>query len=131
MPHFIVEYSANLEAEIDIKDLIGAVHDAAIRTGVFPLKGTRTRAQRHDIYKIADGHTDNAFVHVLARIGHGRSAAVRQQAGQAIHDSVCDYLRSYSEQHPLAISFEMREIDPDTSFKLNNLPQWIEARGTA
>ena len=76
MPHFIVEYSANLESAADIKGLVAAVHKAAIQTGVFPLKGTRTRAARREVYEIADGHADNAFVHVTARIGRGRSVEV-------------------------------------------------------
>jgi len=128
MPHFIVEYSANLDTRIDIPNLIQAVHVAAIETGVFPLKGTRTRAVRRELYVIADGHPDNGFIHVTARIGHGRSTAVRQQAGEAIYDAVCEFMRSYFEQNPLAISFEMQEIDPDTSFKFNNFPDWIAAR---
>ena len=128
MPHFIVEYSANLESAADIEGLVATVHKAAINTGVFPLKGTRTRAVRREIYEIADGHPDNAFVHVTARIGHGRSVEARQSAGEAIFDAVCEFLRPYFEQHPLAVSFEIQEIDPDTSFKFNNLPDWIEQR---
>lgn len=128
MPHFIVEYSANLEPAVDIRGLIGAVHDAAIASGVFPLKGTRTRAARREVYAIADGHPDNAFVHVLARVGHGREVEVRQQAAEAVFDAACEYLRPYFEEHPLAVSFEMQEIEAATSFKFNNLPDWIERR---
>jgi len=128
MPHFIVEYSANMEPAVNINGLVAAIHNAAIGTGVFPLKGTRTRATRRDIYEIADGHVDNAFVHISARIGHGRPAEVRQKAGEAVFNAACEYLRPYLEAHPLAVSFEIQEIDPATSFKMNNLPQWIEDR---
>jgi 5-carboxymethyl-2-hydroxymuconate isomerase len=128
MPHFIVEYSANLEPTVNIGELISTVHKAAIASGVFPLKGTRTRAARRDLYEIADGHADNGFVHITARIGQGRNLDVRQEAGELIYEAACEYLRSYFEQHPLAISFEMQEIDADTSFKFNNLPAWIERR---
>lgn len=128
MPHFTVEYSSNLESVVDIKGLINTVHNSAIATGVFPLKGTRTRAARRDIYAIADVHPDNAFVHVSARIGRGRTVVVRQHAAEAIYTAACEFLRPYFERQALAISFEMQEIDPDTSFKLNNLPQWIEGR---
>ena len=128
MPHFIVEYSANLESAVDVKGLITAIHRTAIDTGVFPLKGTRTRAVRRDLYEIADGHVDNAFIHISAKIGHGRPIEIRQQAGEAVFKAACDYLRPYFDGHPLAISFEMQEIEPATSFKLNNLPTWIERR---
>ena len=128
MPHFIVEYSANLEPAVNISELVAAIHVAAIGTGVFPLKGTRTRAVRRDIYAIADQHVDNAFVHVSAKIGHGRTVEVRQEAGEAVFNAACAYLRPYFEAHPLAVSFDIQEIDPVTSFKSNNLPQWIERR---
>lgn len=128
MPHFIVEYSANLESAVNIQGLVATIHAAAIETGVFPLKGTRTRAARRDIYAIADGDTTNAFVHISARIGSGRAVEIRRQASEAIFNSARKYLVAYFESHPLALSFEMQEIDPATSFKANNLPQWIERR---
>ncbi len=128
MPHFIVEYSANLAPEVDIEGLVAVVHRAAIATGIFPLKGTRTRASRREIYIVADGHRDNTFVHVSARIGHGRPLEVRTQAGEAVFNAAREFLRPYFESHPLALSFEMQEIEPGTSFKSNNLPQWIESR---
>ena len=71
MPHLIVEYSANLEPALDIATLVEALHEAALETGVFPIGGMRTRAARRDLYRIADGHADNAFIHVQARIGAG------------------------------------------------------------
>lgn len=128
MPHFIVEYSSNLEPAVDIAALVAVIHRAAIATAVFPPSGIRTRAARRDIYEIADGHADNAFVHVLARIGHGRSEAVRRQVGEVVFQAAYEYLRPYLEQHPLAISFELHEIDAHSSFKFNNLPDWIEQR---
>ncbi len=128
MPHFIVEYSANLELVVDIEALVTEVHHAAIETGIFPLKGTRTRAVRRDNYRIADGNPDNAFVHIFAKIGQGRAAEIRQKAGEVIFNATREFLRPYFESHPLALSFEMQEIDSGTSFKSNNLSEWIERR---
>jgi 5-carboxymethyl-2-hydroxymuconate isomerase len=128
MPHFIVEYSGNLEKQLDISGFVQVVHDAALATGVFPLKGIRTRAARRDHYRIADGHPDNAFIHLVARIGHGRTLEVRKSAGQAIFEAATAHLAPLSERMPLAVSFEIQEIDPDLNFKTNNLSQWIERR---
>ena len=73
MPHIWIEYSANLD--LDTRALMRVVQDAAVGDGsLYPLAGARTRALRVDDYLIVDGHPDNAFVHVLLRIGHGRSA---------------------------------------------------------
>ena len=46
MPHFIVEYSSNLDDEIKIQKLLSTLHDATLETGVFPLGGIRFRAIR-------------------------------------------------------------------------------------
>lgn len=37
MPHFIAEYSANLENSVDFQDLFKTVNDFLGNTGVFPL----------------------------------------------------------------------------------------------
>lgn len=39
MPHFIVEYSANLEDDINFNQLFESVHETLGKSGVFPLGG--------------------------------------------------------------------------------------------
>ena len=129
MPHLIVEYSANLEDDIDLGALLGALHAAAIKTGVFPLGGCRTRAARRDHYVIADDSPENAFVHVIARIGAGRGVETRRRAGDAIFETLTDQLSGVYDRRPIGISFEMVEIDPDATWKKNNLHEAVESRG--
>lgn len=121
MPHLVLEYSANLESSIDVAALIRAVHEAAIETGMFPLGGARTRAERRDVYLIADGHPDNAFVHLSARIGAGRTEEARRAAAEHIFAALKAVLAEAFATRPLAISFEMSEIEPTLSLKHNNL----------
>lgn len=128
MPHLVLEHSANLEARIDVPALVRIVHDAALATGVFPEKGTRTRVAARATYRIADGHEDNAFVHLVLRIGHGRDLETRQRAGAAVFSALCDALAEDQAAHPLAISCEVQEIHPELSWKQNNLPEWIARR---
>ena len=128
MPHVVVEFSANLRARTDVPRLLRRLHEAAIATGVFPRGGTRTRAEERTDYVIADGHPDNAFVHVTLRIGHGRDLDTRQRAGREVFEALCDELAPVSAVSPLAVSFEVQEIDPDTSLKSNNLHRHLEAR---
>ena len=128
MPHLIIEYSANIEDRIDLPGLIDKLHNAAAETGVFPLKGIRTRAARREYYRIADGHADNGFVHVVTRIRHGRPMDVRKKACATLFDVLCTHLEDHYDNAPIGISFEMQEIDPVLSFKKNNLNEYIEAR---
>ena len=128
MPHLIVEYSANLDAKVDIDGLLRELHEAAAASGVFPLGGIRTRAARREHYHIADGHPDNAFVHVVARIRHGRPLDVRQRAGTLLFDTLCKCLETAYATTPLGISLEIQEIDPDVSYKQNNLHDYVARR---
>lgn len=126
MPHLIVEYSANLEDDVDIGALLGALHAAAIKTGVFPLGGCRTRAARRDHYVVADDSPRNAFVHVIARIGAGRDVATKQAAGGQIFETLTDQLSGVYDRRPIGISFEIVEIDPDCTWKKNNLHEALK-----
>ena len=133
MPQLLVEYSANLDRVLDIPRLVAAVHAAALETGVFPVGGIRTRAERRDIYAIADGHPDNGFVHVQARIGTGRTPEVRQKAAEHIFAAVKSETAKAFVSRPLRLTLEIVEIDPVGSLKHNNLHEIVERRrkGTA
>jgi 5-carboxymethyl-2-hydroxymuconate isomerase len=128
MPHLIVEYSANLEKQIDIFKLVETVHHAALRTGVFEVAAIRTRAAGRDYYVIADGHRDNAFVAIFVRVAPGRPPETRRRVGQEIFDAACEFLKNVYETIPLAISLEVQEIDNTAAFRKKNLDRIIKAR---
>jgi 5-carboxymethyl-2-hydroxymuconate isomerase len=128
VPHIVVEYSANLENRIGLADLIRKAHEAALATGVFEIGGLRTRAARRDVYLIADGNPDNAFVTVNVRIGHGRAEAARHKAGEMIFEAVCELLAPIFADTPLGITLDVAEIDPIASFKRNNMHAIVKAR---
>ena len=128
MPHLIVEYSANLEADLAMREVVDALHAAALETGVFPIGGLRVRASRRDLYKIADGHPDNAFIHVQARIGAGRPPEVRAKAAELIFERLTAVTADVFAHRPLGLSLEIVEIDPVGSLKHNNLHEAVAAR---
>ena len=43
MPHFLVEYSSNLEDALDLPVLFEKLHTVAGKSGVFPVAGMRSR----------------------------------------------------------------------------------------
>ncbi|MFL5311837.1 MAG: 5-carboxymethyl-2-hydroxymuconate Delta-isomerase [Myxococcales bacterium] len=131
MPHVVVEYSANLRGRIEPDALVECVHRAALRTGVFPVGGTRTRAAERASYRIADGHPDNAFVHVVMRIAQGRDLATRRRVGEEVFAALGKYLQGVFERAPLGISLEIQEIDPEVSWKKNNLHEYVQRRESA
>jgi 5-carboxymethyl-2-hydroxymuconate isomerase len=130
MPHLIVEFSANLERQLEMKRVLKAVHDAALATGVFPIGGMRTRAIRHDLYLVADEHADNAFIHVQARIGVGRAPEVRQKAAEAIFAALQNVTADVFKSAPIGLSLEIVEMDPVGAMKANTLHTYVERRAT-
>ena len=128
MPHFIVEYSANLADKVNIPDVLVSVHSAALETGVFPVGGIRVRAFPCSDYVIADGHPDNCYLHMTLRMGHGRDAATKKAAGEAVFATLCDSLEGAFADNPLGITFVIDELDPDLSFKKNNLHEIVKTR---
>ena len=128
MPHLTVEYSANLENQIDILGLVETIHNAALKTGVFEVAAVRTRASRRDYYVIADGHRDNAFVAIWVRIAPGRPVETRKRLGQEIFDAACDFLQKTYESTPIGISLEVNEIDNTAAFRKNNLHAIVKER---
>jgi 5-carboxymethyl-2-hydroxymuconate isomerase len=128
MAHIIIEYSANLRGQFDLDGFLGAVHGAALATGVFPIGGIRTRAYAAEHYVIADGYLDNAFVHISLRVGHGRDVETRKRACEAIFAVACQQLGGVFERLPLGIALEMQEIDPVLTFKKNNLHEYVKQR---
>jgi len=121
MPHIVVEYSSNLEADVPPRRLVDALHQAALQTGVFPLGGLRTRAERRDIYAVADGNPDNAFVAVVARIGKGRDPETRRRVATELMAALEAETAQAFRTRGLGLTVEVQEIDDTASLKTNNL----------
>lgn len=90
MPHVVLQYTANLETEVDVPGLCNAL--AATLVGLkdeagqplFPTGGTRVLAYPAVHYAVADGQDDYAFCYINVRIAPGRSEAAKQKAGDAL-----------------------------------------------
>lgn len=130
MPHQIVEYSSNLESKVDIPALVKLLHETAASIDAFPRGALRTRVARRDHYCIADHDPENAFVHVLLRIASGRTPEVKKAAGDKLFGVLCEFLAPAQANTPIGISLEMQEIDPVFRWKRNNIPSWLEKRGS-
>ncbi len=128
MPHQTIEYSANLEPKLDIDLLVRVLHETAASIDALPVGGLRTRAVAREHYRIADGHPDNGFINCFLRIAPGRAFDVRKAAGEKLFQALCDYLEPIYSSSPLAISYEIQELDADLRWKKNNLRDYLAAR---
>mgnify|MGYP006195374863 CR=1 FL=1 len=125
MPHFIAEYTDNLDTQADLPGLFEKVHHCLGATGVFPLGGIRSRAVRLDTWRMADGAHDYAFVHMTLKVGHGRDLATRQQVAEALFEVITAHFAALQNQRLLALSFEMVELHPQLNFKQNNVHAFL------
>jgi len=121
MPHFTIEYSANLDTRVDIGKLVELVRKAAVETGVFPIGGIRVRAIRCEHYAIANGEANFGFLAMVLRLGEGRDLATRKAAGEHIFKVLSSYLEPVFSSSKFALSFDMQVNDKETSWKRNNI----------
>lgn len=121
MPHFTIEYSANLEERLDIGAVCEIVRKAASETGVFPVGGIRVRAIKCEHYAIADGRKDYGFLSMLLRIGEGRDLPTRKAAGEHVFRALSSHLDPVFAASKFALSFDMQINDKETSWKRNNI----------
>jgi 5-carboxymethyl-2-hydroxymuconate isomerase len=126
VPHIVVEYSANLEEAIPIEALVRDVHHAVLSTGTFKLGAVRTRAARRDVFVIADGDPQNAFINVIARIGRGRELEKRRGLAEAIMAVIDRQTATLAGSRGLALSVYVEEIDEDGALRKNNLHARLE-----
>ncbi|NCE92782.1 5-carboxymethyl-2-hydroxymuconate Delta-isomerase [Pseudomonas sp. L13] len=130
MPHFIAEYTDNLEQQADLPGLFEKVHRVLGDSAVFPLGGIRSRGVRLDTWRMADGKHGYAFVHMTLKVGHGRDLATREAVAQAVFAVITEHFAELQAQRLLALSFEMIELHPQLNFKQNNVHAFLNNPAT-
>ena len=134
MPHFTLEYSANLDARVDMGKVVEVVRKAAVETGIFPLGGIRVRAISCEHYAIADGnHESRLSRHGAAARRRPRSCRPARRPANMSSRRLSTYLDPVFANSKFALSFDMQINDKETSWKRNNiheaLKKWRRAHG--
>lgn len=114
-----IEYSANLDAKVDMGALCELVARTILETTLFEPGAVRVRAFRAEAYAIADRLPENGFIDMNFRIGKGRSAEEKKRTGEAIFAAVSEHLASLFTTPHFALSLEIREIDAELNWKKN------------
>ena len=130
MPHVVVEYSANLEADIAPRQLVEAVHGAVLAFPAFEKPGVRTRAARREHFLVAEGDPEDAFIAVTIRIGPGRDVATRKAASDAVMDALVAATGAIYQRRGLALSVEVTELDDAGMTRRSNLRDRMRARAS-
>lgn len=125
VPHIQIDYSANMEARLDMAGLCRALRDAAAATGVFPLAGIRARASACNHAVIADGDPAHGFIDIALRLRAGRSMEEKRRATAAIFAAAEAFCAEDMARHSLALSLELRDIDPELSPKASSIRRFL------
>ena len=127
MPHFQIEYSGNLEDVVDMSGLCQHVRATASGIDTFPMAGIRVRAVRVDHYAIADGNPKHGYIDISIRLRAGRPDNVKKDATTRIFEAAKAFLAPVMASHPVALSLEMRDIDPALSPKTGTIRDHLES----
>ena len=126
MPHLMIDYSANVEPDVDVGALCDTLRDVAASIDAFPLAGVKVRAVRVDHYAIADGNPEHGFIDISIRIREGRDMQTKQNAAQKIFDAANEFVADVMQRRSLALSLELRDIDAALSPKSGSIRKYLE-----
>jgi 5-carboxymethyl-2-hydroxymuconate isomerase len=126
VPHFQIDYSANLEAVVDIGQLCEAIRARAETIETFPMAGIRVRATRVDHVAMANGDVKHGFIDLSVRLREGRPDAVKRDAIDQIFATLKDFMTPAMASHSIALSAEMRDINAELSLKFGTVRDHLE-----
>lgn len=126
MPHFHIEYSANLDDVIDVGDLCESIRATAADIDAFPTAGIRVRAIRVDHVAIADGDAKHGFLDLSIRLREGRKFDVKQDAVSRVFAALKAFMAPAMQTHSIALSSEIRDIDAALSPKFGTVRDHLE-----
>lgn len=126
MPHFHIEYSANLQHAVDMAALCEAIRAEAAAIDTFPMAGIRVRATRVDHYAMADGDPKHGFIDLSVRLREGRADDVKQDAIMRVFAALKDFMAPTLATRSIALSAEMRDINADLSPKFGTVRNHLE-----
>lgn len=126
MAHFILEYSDNINKDtLNLQTLFARLHESAANTGLFPLKGIRSRAYPCHDYRMADGNPEHIFVHLTVLLGAGRSMEERESAAKQFFQIYSAHFDACFTERGVAMSFEMKELEPVLKYNRNNIQDYL------
>ena len=115
MPHLVILYTPNIEAETDMQALCRSLADTMLAQrdeagkAVYPTGGTRVLAYPAAHFAVADGKADYAFVYLNLRMAAGRSEAVKKKAGDDLLAAVRAHFAPIFEKRHIGITLQIDE----------------------
>ncbi|GAA4335906.1 5-carboxymethyl-2-hydroxymuconate Delta-isomerase [Variovorax defluvii] len=115
MPHLVILYTPNVEADADLPALCRAMADTMLaqrdeqERQVFPTGGTRVLAYPAAHYAVADGSGDHGFIYLNLRIAAGRSDGLKQRIGDALLERLRQQMAPLLAKRHVGITLQIDE----------------------
>jgi 5-carboxymethyl-2-hydroxymuconate isomerase len=120
MPNLILEYSDNLE--VDVQPLFARLHEELVATGAVNLKGLKSRAIRHSEYRMADGYAGYAFVHLNLLMRAGRPLEIQQELAGRAMAVLEETFGHHFEKGYISLSVDIKEMKEGIAITKHNIP---------
>lgn len=127
MPHLVVLYTPDLEAEGDLDTFCRRAADAMLSVRdesdkpVFPTGGVRVLAYPAAHFAVADGSGDHGFVYLQLRMAKGRSAAVHQRVGEVLSAAASSHFAPLLARRHFGMTLQIDEGHEVFDAKIGNL----------
>lgn len=125
MAYLTLQYSDNLEKHLNFERICESLRLVMLDQKIFPEAGVRVRAYPISAYSIADGHSENAFIDMILRIGVGRSEEQKLKTGEMLITELEKNVEKLLKTGFLALALEIIEIDSKFSWKTNPIHKRI------
>jgi len=115
MPHLCVEYTKNLESEVDVTDVLRSLHLATLKCAGVDINRVKSRLVEHQIVLSGDQATATKMIHVSMAILSGRDAETRKAYGQQLFEVLEN--KCQQVERPLSLTVEIRELEKNCYFR--------------
>lgn len=117
MPFCTIDYTSNINKTPISEDYFLRLHNVLEECGNLNPQNIKTKAVKHDDFRVAKGADKNAFIQTTLRILTGRSMDVKKNIAKRLHQFQSNEWKLYITGYKVSISVEIQEINSDLYIK--------------
>jgi 5-carboxymethyl-2-hydroxymuconate isomerase len=114
MPHFVIEYSRDIEVRFDINTVMQIVYDSGVASGVMQACDIKVRARPYYHYRLVN--EGDSFLHVMVFLLDGRTDTQKEHVAVILREALQTYLVDVT-----SVSVDIRDMNRQ-AYKKRVLP---------
>lgn len=118
MPHFVIEYSRDLEDRYGMTEVMQIAYESGVESGVMDAANIKVRARPYDHFRILDD--GDSFLHVTVFLLAGRTDAQKEHVALILRENLQSHLTDVT-----SVSIDIRDMNP-IAYKKRVLPRETE-----